>query len=53
MLGPLFSLLLEQMSFASVNLLAALFEAIVQAIAVGYIALVVTKTYSDISFGRR
>jgi hypothetical protein len=53
LLGPLFSLLLEQMSFASVNLLAALFEAIVQAIAVGYIALVVTKTYSDISFGRR
>jgi hypothetical protein len=53
LLAPLFSLLLAPLAFASMNLLAALFGAIVQAIAVGYIALVVTKTYSDISFGRR
>jgi hypothetical protein len=53
LLAPLFTLLLAPLSFASLNLLAALFGAIVQAIAVGYIALVVTKTYSDISFGRR
>ncbi len=51
--GPLFELLLSGVSFASVNLLAALFSAVVQAVAVGYIALIVTKTYSDVSFGRR
>jgi hypothetical protein len=53
LLAPLFGLLLTPLSFASAGLLAALFGAIVQAIAVGYIALIVTKTYSDISFGRR
>jgi hypothetical protein len=53
LLAPLFTLLLAPLSFASLNLLAALFGAIVQAIAVGYIALVVTKTYADLSFGRR
>lgn len=53
LLAPLFTLLMAPLSFASLGLLAALFGAIVQAIAVGYIALIVTKTYSDISFGRR
>jgi hypothetical protein len=50
---PLLELLVTPLSFASVNLIVGLFGAIVQAIAVGYIALVVTKTYADISFGRR
>jgi hypothetical protein len=53
MLAPLFTYLLAPLSFASITLLAALFGAIVQAIAVGYIGLIVTKTYADISFGRR
>ena len=53
LLAPLFTVLLAPLSFASLGLLAALFGAIVQAIAVGYIALIVTKTYGDISFGRR
>lgn len=52
LLDPLVSLLLAPLSFASADLVEALFGAVVQAIAVGYIALVVTKTYSDISFGR-
>jgi hypothetical protein len=52
-LAPLFTLLLAPLSFASLTLLAALFGAIVQAIAVGYIALIVTKTYADLSLGRR
>jgi len=53
LLAPLFALLLAPLAFASLNLLSALFGAIVQAIAVGYIALIVTKTYADLSFGRR
>jgi hypothetical protein len=52
-LGPLFTPLLAPLSFASANLLIALFSAVVQAIAVGYIALIVSKTYADVSFGRR
>ncbi len=53
LLAPLFELLLAPLSFASMNLLSAIFSATVQAIAVGYIALVVSKTYADVSFGRR
>jgi hypothetical protein len=53
LLMPYFTPLLAQTSFASLNLVAALFGAVVQSIAVGYIALIVTKTYADISFGRR
>ena len=53
LLGPLFTYALAPLAFASTNLLAALFGAVVQAIAVGYIALIVTKTYADVSFGRR
>jgi hypothetical protein len=53
LLAPLFSMLVAPLSFASEALLAALFGAVVQAIAVGYIALIVTKTYADLSFGRR
>lgn len=53
LLAQRFTLLLAPLSFASLTLVAALFGAIVQAIAIGYIALIVTKTYSDISFGRR
>jgi len=53
LLAPLLGLLITPLSFASFSLVAALFGAVVQAIAVGYIALIVTKTYSDISFGRR
>lgn len=53
LLAPLFTLVIAPLSFASVNLLSALLGAIVQAIAIGYIALVVTKTYADLSFGRR
>ncbi len=52
-IAPLFTPLLASLSFASANLLIALFSAVVQAIAVGYIALIVTKTYADVSFGRR
>jgi hypothetical protein len=53
LLAPLFTLLLAPLTFASLSLLGALFGAIVQALAVGYIALIVTKTYADVSFGRR
>jgi hypothetical protein len=53
LLAPLFTLLLTPLAFASLGLIEALFGAIVQAVAVGYIALIVTKTYADISFGRR
>ncbi len=53
LLAPLFALVLAPLSFASLNLLRAIFSALVQAIAIAYIALVVTKTYSDVSFGRR
>jgi hypothetical protein len=53
LLMPYFAPLLAQSSFASFNLVIALFGALIQAIAVGYIALIVTKTYADISFGRR
>lgn len=53
LLMPFLTPLLAGSSFASYALLAALLGAVVQAIAVGYIALIVTKTYSDISFGRR
>jgi hypothetical protein len=49
----LFASVLAPTSFVSYVLLAALLSALVQAIAVGYIALVVTKTYTGISFGRR
>lgn len=53
LLGPLFFALLAPVTFASVTLLGGLLSAVVQAIAVGYIALIVTKTYADVSFGRR
>ncbi len=53
LLAPLFALVLGSLTFASFSLLAALFGAMVQALAVGYIALIVTKTYADLSFGRR
>ncbi len=53
LLAPLFARLLTPVAFGSQGLIAALLSAVVQAIAVGYIALIVTKTYSDISFGRR
>jgi hypothetical protein len=53
LLMPLFTPLLAQSSFASLGFVVALFGAVVQAIVVGYIALIVTKTYSEISFGRR
>jgi hypothetical protein len=53
LLMPYFTPLLPPSSFASMSLIAALIGAVVQSIAVGYIALVVTKTYADISFGRR
>ena len=53
LLAPLFSLLFTSLSFVSLTLISALFGAVVQALAVAYIALVVTKTYADVSFGRR
>jgi hypothetical protein len=51
--APLFVWVMAPLSFASIGLLSALFGAIVQSIAVAYIALIVTKTFADISFGRR
>jgi hypothetical protein len=53
LLVPLFRVALVPLAFASVTLLSALCAAVVQAIAVGYVALIVTKTYADVSFGRR
>jgi len=53
LLAPLFTLVMAPLAFASFGLLSALFSAVVQSIAVGYIALIVAKTYADISFGRR
>ncbi|GAC1421746.1 MAG: hypothetical protein NVSMB5_15070 [Candidatus Velthaea sp.] len=53
LLSPLLAFFITPLSFASFNLVAGLFNAIVQAIAVGYIALVVAKTYNDVSYGSR
>ena len=53
LLAPFIDILLAPLAFASSSLLRALLGALVQAIALSYIALIVTKTYSDISFGRR
>src|SRR5664279_75574 len=53
LLLPYVAPLIALSAFASLNLVVALLATVVQAIAVGYIALIVTKTYADISFGRR
>jgi hypothetical protein len=53
LLMPYAAPLIALSSFASFNLVIALLGVVIQAIAVGYIALIVTKTYADLSFGRR
>jgi len=51
--APLFAYFAAPLAFAPASLLLALFGAIVQSIVISYIALIVTKTYTDVSYGRR
>jgi hypothetical protein len=51
--ASLLALLVAPVTFASYTLVVALIGAVAQAITIAYLALIVTKTYTDISFGRR
>ncbi|MFN2461157.1 MAG: hypothetical protein ABR591_10780 [Candidatus Velthaea sp.] len=53
LLLPALGALAGPISFASATLVLALFAAVVQSIVTAYVALIVGKTYSDISYGRR
>jgi len=52
-LAPFLIGTIAPLAFQSANLIASLIGAVFQSIVIGYIALIVGKTYSDVSFGNR